>query len=361
MRILCLTKYTERGPSSRYRLHQFLPFLDARGIQADIQPLHDDGYLDRLFRGDGAGGLYLARRFATRMATLLRARRYDLVFIQKEVFPWLPGFVESVLYRSGVPMVLDMDDAIYLPYEHRGMLSGKFPHLISRCAMVLAGNRYLQDYALQFNPRSVLFPTVVDATRISPGAPRTDEEPVVGWIGSPATVGELQRLGPVLDRAHARSPFRLLVVGADTPGVSRVPFEAVPWSEDTEADHLRGMDVGVMPLTLSEWSRGKCALKLLQYMSAGVATVSSPTASVPDIIVPGDNGAIATDEDDWEREIVHLVGDPAARASVGANARRWLESNYSLANYGPLFARCLEAAATGREVPDGLDATATGA
>jgi len=355
MRILCLTKYTERGPSSRYRLHQFLPFLEARGIHADIQSLNDDAYLDRLFAGAPAGGLYLARRFAARLATLFRAKRYDLVFIQKEVFPSLPGIAESVLTRSGVPMVLDIDDAIHLPYVNRRVLSRKFPRLIAKCAMVLAGNRYLQDYALQFNPRSVHFPTVVDHTRIVPGPPSEADPPVVGWIGSPASVIELQRLAPVLDRAYERARFRMLVVGADDPGVSRVPFDAVAWSEETEADHLRAMDVGIMPLTLSEWSRGKCALKLLQYMSAGVATVSSPTASVPDIIVPGANGALASNPEDWEREIAALAGDPAGREAMGRNARRWLESNYTLARYGPLFAQCLEAAATGGEVPDGID------
>jgi glycosyltransferase involved in cell wall biosynthesis len=283
------------------------------------------------------------------------------VFIQKEVFPWLPGFTESVLYQSGVPLVLDMDDAVYLPYENRRLLSGKFPRLMARCAMVLAGNRYLQNYALRFNPRSVHFPTVVDDTRITPGPPRDNPVPVVGWIGSPATAPGLRRIAPHLDRAFDRARFRLLVVGADAPGVERVPFDAVPWSEETEARDLRSMDVGVMPLDQSEWSRGKCALKLLQYMSAGVATVSSPTASVPDVIAPGVNGAIAAGGGDWEREVAALVKNPGTRSAMGAEARRWLESHYSLSRYGPLFAQCLEAAATGGGVPDGVDATAASA
>ena len=42
---------------------------------------------------------------------------------------------------------------------------------------------------------------------------------------------------------------------------SRVPFDAVPWSEETEAEYLRAMDVGVMPLTLSEWSRAEVRAK----------------------------------------------------------------------------------------------------
>lgn len=355
MRVLCLTKYPQRGPSSRYRLYQFLPFLEARGIRADIQSLHDDTYLDRRFAGKRSGASYLARRFAARLAALFRARRYDLVFIQKEVFPWLPGLAEAPLYRAGVPLVLDIDDAVYLPYAGRPLLSGKFPALIARSAMVLAGNRYLQDHALRFNPRTVHFPTVVDHTRITPAPPRTVEPPVVGWIGSPATAGALRAIAAQLDRAYDRAPFRLLVVGAGDPGVERVPYDALPWSEETEARDLRSMDVGIMPLEENEWSRGKCALKLLQYMSAGLATVSSPTASVPDIIEPGHNGAIASDGDGWEREVAALVADADTRAAMGASARRWLESNYTLERYGPHFVRCLEAAAGGGEVPDDTD------
>lgn len=358
MRILCLTKYPQRGPSSRYRLYQFLPFLEAGGIQADIQTLHDDAYLDRRFSGGRAGAAYLARRFAARVTAIFRARRYDLVFIQKEVLPWVPGFIEAPLHRAGVPLVLDIDDAVYLPYQGRPLLEGKFPALIARCAMVLAGNRYLQEYARHFNPRTVHFPTVVDHTRITPGPRREQGNPVVGWIGSPATVGALRRVAPALDRANERSPFRLRVVGADDPGVKRVAYDAVPWSEETEARDLRAMDVGLMPLEQSEWSRGKCALKLLQYMSAGMATVSSPTASVPDIVTPGVSGAVASTPDEWEREVQRLVADADARAAMGGNARRWLERNYTLERYGPHFVRCLEAAAAGGEVPDGIDVTA---
>jgi glycosyltransferase involved in cell wall biosynthesis len=266
--------------------------------------------------------------------------------------------VESLLHRTGVPIVLDIDDPVYLPYEGRPLLSRKFPALLSRCALVLAGNRYLQEYALQFNPNSVLFPTVVDDARITPDGTRANPVPVVGWIGSPVSVVALREIAPALDRAHDRSPFRLLVVGADEPGVTRVPYDAVPWSEDTEVRDLRSMDIGVMPLQETEWSRGKCALKLLQYMSAGVATVSSPTASVPDIVDPGVNGAVASTAHDWEREVAALVSSAEARAVMGANARRWLESNYTLARYGPYLVRCLQAAAAGRGVPDDIDAAA---
>ncbi|MCH7549048.1 MAG: glycosyltransferase family 1 protein, partial [Candidatus Krumholzibacteriota bacterium] len=187
MKMLCLTKYTSRGPSSRYRLLQFRPWLERRGIDIDVQALHDDDYLTRRFAGRRPSPAYLAGRLIRRAAALTRARRYDLVFIQKEIFPYAPGFAEWALVHFGTKLVLDIDDAIFLFYRRRRFLRNKFASVVSRCALVLAGNNYLRETTARYTDRVVLFPTVVDSERFTPTASRHDGEPVVGWIGSPAT------------------------------------------------------------------------------------------------------------------------------------------------------------------------------
>ncbi|HEX5131365.1 MAG TPA: glycosyltransferase, partial [Candidatus Krumholzibacteria bacterium] len=101
-----------------------------------------------------------------------------------------------------------------------------------------------------------------------------------------------------------------------------------------------------------EWARGKCSLKLLQYMSAGLATVSSPRGSVADIVHDGENGFVAATEADWVARLGALVDDAALRARVGARAREWLVSHYSLEHWGPRFVAVLRAAARGEDVRD---------
>ena len=45
LRVALFTRYTRLGASSRLRFLQFLPLLQAAGIQVDVFPLFDDAYL----------------------------------------------------------------------------------------------------------------------------------------------------------------------------------------------------------------------------------------------------------------------------------------------------------------------------
>lgn len=353
MRVLFLTRYTATGPSSRYRVVQFLPFLDRAGIGWEMHALVDDRYLDARFAGRSAGPGYLAGRALRRAATLLGSARFDVLFVQKELFPWAPPVAERLLAARRVPVILDVDDAIHLPYRGRPLLDGKIPRAMASASAVLAGNRWLADYARAFNPHTLMFPTVVDAERFTPAAAAVQRaKPVVGWIGSPETARYLSAIHGVLARVNARVPFELRVVGASPQAASGLDIVPRAWSLESEADELRGFDVGIMPLPDDEWARGKCSLKLLQYMSAGLATVSSPRGSVAEIVRDGENGFVARDDGEWETRLTGLLTDAAARARMGGKARAWLLANHSLQNYGPRFVAVLRAVAGGGDVRD---------
>ena len=353
MRVLFLTKYTATGPSSRYRVVQFLPFLEARGITWDLHALHGDGYLEARYARHRPSPVYLARRAASRVAVLSRAPRYDLVFIQKELFPHALDLPEWLLRRVGARYVVDLDDAIHLFYEGargwRRPLRGKMARVLSGASLVLAGNRHLEAYARGRGARAVHFPTVVDTARFQPGPPRVGAQPlVVGWMGTPETAPYLYTLAPALEAAARRVPFLLRVVGAEAPALRGVAVEARPWRVADEVGDLQSMDVGLMPLADDPWSMGKCSLKLLQYMSAGVSAVTSPLGSAPDIVSDGENGFFARGDDEWADRVTLLASSPDLRRAMAERARRTVEARYSLAVWGPRFADALLAAAEGR-------------
>jgi glycosyltransferase involved in cell wall biosynthesis len=349
VRMLCLTKYSARGPSSRYRVYQFLPFLEAAGIRTDIQTLHHDTYLVNCFNGLKPQPGYLAGRFALRLAALCSAPKYDLIFIQKEIFPHLPELAETVLAAAGGRLVVDLDDAVFLFYQAarsrwlRFFLANKFPRILKRSRLVLAGNRYLQAYAEQYAPRVVHFPTVVDTDRFQPGpAPQNDERlPVVGWIGSPETAGFLKTIFPALEQLARRERYKLSIVGAGVMEIAGVPVTAKPWSLVEEVCDLQTFDIGIMPLADTEWSQGKCALKLLQYMSTGVPAVSSRTGATEDVITEGENGLLAGDTSEWVDKLGLLLRDASRRERIGRRGREWVEQNYSLKRYAPVLAEQL--------------------
>ncbi len=56
-------------------------------------------------------------------------------------------------------------------------------------------------------------------------------------------------------------------------GVRVVPRR---WSSETEAHELADSDIGISWLPDDEWSRGKCGLKVLQFMAAGLPVVANP-------------------------------------------------------------------------------------
>jgi glycosyltransferase involved in cell wall biosynthesis len=352
VRVLFLTRYTATGPSSRYRVVQFLPYLDRAGIAWEMHALLDERYLAARFARRAVSPLYLAGRALQRAATLLGSGRFDVVFVQKELYPWAPAIAERLLAGAGARVVLDVDDAIHLTYRGHGLLAPKVPDAMKSATAVLAGNRWLADYARTFNPRTLLFPTVVDAERFAPAAaPPQGATPVVGWIGSPETVRYLPAVADALARVHARVPFELRVVCAAPEPLPGLSMTSRPWSLATEADQVRQFDIGIMPLPDDEWARGKCSLKLLQYMSAGLPTVSSPRGSVEEIVRDGDNGFVAADAQAWEHKLATLLADAPARAAMGGRARAWLVEHYTLARYGPRFVAFLQAVAEGRE-PD---------
>jgi len=46
MKVLFLTRYSQRGGSSRYMVHQYLPAYAQAGMTCTVAPLFDDRYFD---------------------------------------------------------------------------------------------------------------------------------------------------------------------------------------------------------------------------------------------------------------------------------------------------------------------------
>ncbi len=335
-RLLFLTKYSPAGASSRYRSFQYLPLLQQEGFVCHVSPLFDDGYLHhRYLRGKGTSG-DLVKAFFGRLKALLSVRRYDLVIIEYELLPYFPAVLESLLARLGVPYVVDYDDALFHQYDGhrnamvRGLLGGKIRRVMRGAAAVIAGNRYLEDYARAAGARRVeVIPTVVNLERYSP-ARKEGSGFIIGWIGSPATAGYLNEVAPALRKVCSSDDARLRLVGAGDVDLPGVPVEILPWSEDSEVMNLQSMDVGIMPLPDTPWARGKSGLKLIQYMACGIPVVASPVGVNQELLQGGMTGFAASGPDQWVEALRSLRRDASLRARMGKAGRLLVEQRYSL-------------------------------
>jgi glycosyltransferase involved in cell wall biosynthesis len=331
-RLLLLPRYTESGASSRLRMLQFVPALERAGASVTVNPFFDEAYLAAYY---GGGGKPLGRALAgyrRRLAAVLRGRA-DLIWIEKELFPFLPGVAERLLGRRRY--VVDYDDAVFHGYDRhrlapvRWALGRKLHPLIAGAAAVTVGNDYLADYARRAGARRVeLVPTVVDPARYPLTPPPVGQPIRVGWIGTPANA---RYLGPVIEalgRVHRRFPVVLVTIGApDLPDLP-VPQEAHAWSEATEGTLLADIDIGVMPLPDSPFERGKCGYKLIQYMAAGRPVIASPVG-VNSVIVDEAVGYLADDVAAWEAALTALAEDRSRRERMGAAGRAKVERDYA--------------------------------
>jgi len=323
MKVLLLSRYDRLGASSRVRSFQYLPFMASKGWQVDVSPLFSDKYLQALYSGQPRG-LEVFTGYWCRLKALLRANQYDLIWIEKEVFPFMPALVERLLVKAGVPYVVDYDDALFHRYDQhanrlvRSLLGRKIDTVMRYAALVVAGNDYLAERARKGGARRVeIVPTVVDLSRYSAVRPDSKGALVVGWIGSPSTIRYLLTLSCVFESLAKDFEVRFVAVGASKAVVENLPIEACPWSEETEVQSIRTFDIGVMPLEDSPWERGKCGYKLIQYMACGLPVVASPVGVNTEIVEQGSNGFLARVLAEWEQALRDLLSDQQLRNSMG--------------------------------------------
>jgi glycosyltransferase involved in cell wall biosynthesis len=338
---LILSRHARQAASSRLRTYQYIPFLKARGACVTSVPFFDEPYLDRLYSSGGRGMFDVLRAYSRRMSVLPSIRRASVVWIEKEVFPFLPGFIESLPSRLGVRYVVDYDDATFHTYDNnsnplvRGLLANKLDSLLRGARAVTVGNAYLETYVHARGAQSVArVPTVVDLARYTARPEPPGDEIRIGWIGTPATTRYLELLRVPLREVAEKRRIRLVTVGAAPLDDFGVPLEQHAWSADTEAELLSSLHIGVMPLQDGLWERGKCGYKLIQYMASGRPVIASPVGVNMDIVTP-DIGILAEDAASWSAALVRLANDAALRQQQGAAGRKLVETSYSLEIMAP--------------------------
>lgn len=328
------------GASSRLRSLQYLPYLEANGFEVTVQCLFDDGYLQQLYQQGRRSRLNIFRLYLKRLITLMGCYQYDLIWIEKEIFPYFPAFVERLLRLLGKPYVVDYDDAIFHNYDLsdnpllRKMLGRKIDTVMRHSVCVIAGNTYLAARAREAGaPKVESVPTVVDHSRYSVRSPISSARPVIGWIGSPSTQQYVVGIRDALARACKTHGARVLLVGASPSVVNELPgldIEVVPWSEESEGEQIRRMDIGIMPLPDGPWEKGKCGYKLIQYMASGVPVIASPVGANIDIVIGNDCGLLAAELEDWTATLNQLLQSPDNRREMGEAGRKAVEKTYSL-------------------------------
>ena len=315
MRLLVLIQGFDVA-ASRYRILQFLPFLEKYGIESTVMEFPD-----------GLG---------EHIKLLKLLPDFDCVFMQRKRFH---GLYLKLFRMRARRIVFDLDDALMYknslsksPYSRTR--ERRFAAMMRATDAVIAGNSFLVEKTKPHNQNVTMIPTCIPINRYSLKDYANCDGRVVtlGWIGDHGSIHYLQKLAPILDRLAELYPGKLqLKVICDTfIECSIMPVIETRWSSESEVSELQGIDIGLMPLIDDPWSKGKCGLKILQYFGVGVPAICTPVGVNRDIVIPEHNGYWASNEDDWLKYLGILIEDRDKRRQFGLNGRKTLEDGYTV-------------------------------
>lgn len=336
MKILALTKYDSLGASSRMRILQYIPYLKSCGIKIHVQHLFENSYVE-LLQSNQRSILSIIKAYIKRCWILLTSKRYDLIWIEKEAFPWLPYFLEIFFLPKSVPYIVDYDDAVFHWYDEsknffiKFFLKNKHSHLIQDAELIIVGNEYLKTYCQEAGAKHIEYlPTAIDFKKyenINHQKNFQNDLPIIGWVGQQSTSYNLLSLEDIfLKLVHGRKAS-LSLVGIDGK-MFNFPVHAIPWTEMDEVSNISKFDIGIMPLEDGPFERGKCGYKLIQYMSCGIPVIGSGVGENKNIIDHGVNGFIANSISEWMDYLLLLINDPKLREEMGREGREKILNEY---------------------------------
>jgi glycosyltransferase involved in cell wall biosynthesis len=156
-----------------------------------------------------------------------------------------------------------------------------------------------------------------------------NEIPVVGWTGSHTTLQYLHHIIPLFKEVNKSVPFKFQIICDTMPDFDLDNMEWTPWKLVTEIKDLMKIDIGVMPLSEDDWSKGKCGFKLIQYLSLEIPALASPVGVNTNILHHGVHGYHCTSNNDWVKYLKRLIQNPILRRDMGKEGRKHIQINYS--------------------------------
>lgn len=350
MKILFVVSGTKRVAATRYRVYQYLPYLEKRGIKYEVFSITSDFVTKLAIRSPEFNGMtrllyytvLFMERFLRFWLLFFKAHNFDILFLQRATFPFGLG---KLLGLCNKRIIFDLDDAIFLSDIPGNGLVTRCKSFIKEMELrdilgitrsAIVENNYIRDYVARYCEKVYKIPGPIDTERYFVKEKKAGDEVVLGWIGSPATTPYIHLLDRVFSEILVRfKNVKIVLIGV---GNYNFPSDRVfkkKWDCDKEVEELQNFDVGLMPMPDDKWSKGKLGCKMLQYMASAVPSVVSYTDTNSEIIEDGKNGFLVRTESGWLDRLALLINDESLRHRIGAAGRRTIEEVCSVLKNTP--------------------------
>ena len=318
-------------PSSRFRVRQYIPLLKRNGIEVCeksavfSQAIRLPGklskvrrrYLFPVYAGD------ILVKALSRMVDFYEAGQSDLIWLNREM-----TFGVSVyegFFRK--PFVFDVDDAIWINRDYIKKIS-------KNASMIFAGNEFIADALSGWNDNVRIIPTAIDVDRFSLKQwSNVSDRYLIGWTGSSDNLRYLYDIEIDIKRLMDLYPdIYVGVVSDKPPQFSVIPRERVvynKWNPGNEVHAIQEFDVGVMPLYDTDWERGKCSFKMLQYMSVGLPVCVSAVGMNVEVASKGFVGLLVDPGVGWFDALEEMYLNRDKYTLCGLEGRAVVDKYYS--------------------------------
>jgi len=358
MKVLAFVPHNmDTTPAQRLRIEQWSRYWRQEGIQTTFVPfssprLRQTMYAYRRYGPKLVGVLEALLRYGRRVRSL-DLGAFDVAFVAREATLVGPPFVERYITRRGLKFLYDFDDAIFLAYPSQksplftvGRWYSKISEICRLSSHITVVNQYLRRYATQHHQNITVVPMGMAVDKIPRSMlHRHHENPIVsiGWTGSFSTSAYVEQIFPVLKEIQQDTGCALHLMGTQ-PDLSHpgLALNLHRWSPQTEDSVIAGFDIGINPMPIDDWSKGKGTGKTLQYMCYGVPVVATPVGSNIEIIRHGENGLFATSNEEWLDALRRLISDHGLRQSMGMNARATIEQSYDIRDHSRQVAQLMQ-------------------
>ena len=337
--ILFITPYPKgKAPSQRFRFEQYLDILSQK-FDIEYHAFCDEKSWNALYKSTNyfykIYSFFLA--FLRRFLLVFSVRKYDFIFIHREATPIGPPIFELIIAKLLMKKIIyDFDDAIWIHNVSEKNKAVKYlksnwkvKYICKWSYKVICGNEFLANYARQYNSKVVVIPTTTDFN-YHKTLPKSSDKLAIGWTGTHSTLKHLDLIIPVIKKLEKQYNFDFIIISDKKPDYDLSSLKYVEWNKETEIEDLNNFDIGIMPLYDSDWEKGKCGFKGIQYMSLGIPTVMSPVGVNSEIIIHGKNGFLANTENEWFSILSELIQNKKLRIAIGDEGRKTIEKKYSL-------------------------------
>lgn len=341
-KVLAITLGGKEIPSSNFRFRCYYPYLEKKGFsvkeinikQIFIPKLPNIPKIQGIVNVLGLKDFFIQRNLASFEKEVEKS---DIIWVNKELRPELLNIIK----KYSKPVIFDIDDAIWIGSEEH------IKENLSVADTVIVGNHYLaEEISKRCTAKIKIIPTTIELNEYPDTRREEKGKPFrVGWLGSYFTNEYIAEMAPILVEFLKDKNAELYIISAKMESLEALfPEKTIfkEWSETSYIEEISKLDVGIMPMPNTEWVKGKCSFKMLQYMGAFVPVVVSPYGMNEEVLAQGNCGIGVKDNEEWKAALERLYKNTEEAHTMGEIGRKIVEEKYSTSKNADLLLEIFE-------------------